>query len=138
MISIKPLEEVFISQFVKVHIDCWKETYENIFPKKVIENRQRTAKKRESYIYDNLRKQDHFYYCLYNDFEIIGILIFSIKEQIGLLDALYIKKEYQKKGYGTKLIKIAESIWLNHQIKNYEIYVFKFLESNTFFKNKMQ
>lgn len=135
MITIKPLEQNDISKFVSVHLDCWDETYFALFPSEVMESRRNKKSTFEEHILKRLKEdENYFYYCLYDDFQMVGILIFSILDETGILDALYLKKEYQRQGYGSNMIKLMEQILKDKKITEYSIYVFKLLPSNTFFE----
>lgn len=136
MIQIKPLEINQIKAFVEVHLKCWEETYMGIFPAEVIESRRQKQGEREQHILRRLQEDsNYFYYCLYDDFQIVGILIFSILDGVGVLDAIYIRKEYQRKGYGMSFIQIMESILKERNIEKYSVYVFQLLNSQAFFEH---
>ncbi len=137
MITIKLLEEMNVKEFVTVHLKCWEETYFGIFNEEVFHKRFQKKEERIHHIKQRLlEKEKYQYYCLLDNTEIVGIMIFSILDQHALLDALYLKKEYQKKGYGSKMLSILEKILKQKQIKEYSIYVFKILPSNEFFIKK--
>jgi len=136
MIQIKLIEARDVPSFVSVHLDCWKETYGAIFPSEVFEVRVQKREQRIQHITDRLQTDSYFYFALYDDFHIVGILIFSILDGIGLLDALYLKKEYQGQGYGTSLLKVMEEVFLNHQISEYHVYVSPLLSANAFFEKR--
>ncbi len=70
---------------------------------------------------------------MYDDEDIVGIMIFSILDYRGLLDALYLKKDYQNQGYGTKLLQVLELTLLSQGIQEYIVYVSQFISSNQFF-----
>lgn len=135
MITIKPLEVNQIPAFVDVHIACWEQTYYAIFPDEVMESRKQ---KRQDFIrHINKRiaeDKNYFYYCLCDDFHIVGILIFSIIDDVGVLDALYLMKDYQNLGYGKKMMQLMERVFHDQGIMEYSIYVFQILSSNLFFK----
>lgn len=133
MISIKPLEENEISKFIEIHLKCWEETYFAIFPKEVIQGRWEKFDKRKEHIKKRLKNDNYFYYCLKDDFNIVGILIFSIIDNTGILDAIYIKKEYQHLGYGKKLLNIAKKVLKERDIKECYLYLFKMLPNKDFF-----
>ena len=135
MITIRPLEISKVEQFVDVHLACWEETYYGIFPPEVIDIRKRKKMDRINHIKKRiLENSNYFYYCLYDDFQIVGIMIFSIIDGVGVLDAIYLKKEYQRKKYGMKMIGVLERVLETRQISKYYIYVFKILPSKAFFE----
>lgn len=137
MIRIKPLEKRMVPQFVLVHLSCWKETYRGIYPEEVFEVREQKKTERMEHIVQRISSpSNYFYYALYDDFTIIGILIFSIIKGVGVLDAIYLKKNYQRRGYGTQLIKIMENVFQKHEVWEYSVYVSNFLPSNDFFVKK--
>lgn len=135
MIAIRPLDSSQIEQFVLIHLKCWEETYYGIFPPEVMKSRWNKKEERINHIQKRiLQDSNYFYYCLYDDFNIVGILIFSILDEVGILDAIYIKKEYQKQGYGIKFLNILENILIHKGIKEYVVYVLKIIDSNSFFQ----
>ena len=136
MIEIKKLTKEKVAEFVTAHLKCWEETYVGIFPPDVMESRWKKKDDRVTHITNRLYHSDYYYFSLTRNDEIIGLLIFSIIDEIALLDAIYIMKPYQKKGYGTKLLEFMERILKTQNITQYSVYVFKSLKSKDFFLKK--
>ncbi len=134
MIAIRPLELANIQSFVDIHLKCFEETYYGIFPQEVIDVRWNKRNDRVLHVQKRmLEESNYFYYCLYDDFHIVGIMIFSILDGVGILDALYLMKDYQGYGYGTKMLQQMESVLEERGVLEYSIYVFPILKANNFF-----
>lgn len=133
MIQIKPLIASEVADFVKVHLACFQDCYHGIYSNEVFEVRRRKENQRIEHIKRRLKAKDCFYCALYDDEDIVGIMIFSILDYRGLLDALYLKKDYQNQGYGTKLLQVLELTLLSQGIQEYIVYVSQFIPSNHFF-----
>lgn len=136
MIQIKPLILSEVARFVDVHLSCFKECYHGIYASEVFDVRERKRLERIEHIKRRLKAKDCFYCALYDDDNIVGILIFSILDYRGLLDALYIKKDYQNQGYGTKLLQVLELELQKLGISEYIVYVSNLILSNQFFLHR--
>jgi ribosomal protein S18 acetylase RimI-like enzyme len=136
MIQIKPLVFKEIACFVDVHLACFKECYQGIYNAEVFFVREKKKNQRIEHIKKRLTSKNYFYCALYDDQEIVGILIFSILDYRGLLDALYIKKDYQNLGYGTKLLQVMELQLQKLGISEYIVYVSNLIPSNRFFERR--
>ena len=138
MIQIKMLTEDFVPQFVDVHFECFRDCYQGIFAQDVFDVREAKRMQRIEHILTRLKQgsHDYFYYALCDDFSVVGVLIFSIVNQQGLLDAIYLKKEYQRCGYGTKLLQAMELTFQQFGIQEYVVYVSKLISANEFFQKK--
>lgn len=134
MIQIKSLSPSMVPAFVDTHFTCFRDTYQGIYAEEVFQVRENKRNARISHIIDRLKhSKDHFYCALCDDFNVVGILIFSILDGHGLLDALYIKKEYQHQGYGTRMLQVLELTLQKQGILDYTVYVSKLIASNAFF-----
>ena len=137
MIRIKPLERRMVPQFVLVHLSCFKETYWGIYSEEVFEVREQKKTERMEHIMKRIEvPSNYFYYALYDDFTIIGILIFSIIKGVGVLDAIYLKKNYQRRGYGTSMIREMEKVFQSHGVWEYSVFVSSLISANDFFVKK--
>lgn len=137
MIQIKPLEKRMVPQFVLVHLACWRETYYEIYSEEVFEVRNQKKSERIQHIMDRIsQNSNYFYYALYDDFTIIGIMIFSIIGGKGILDALYLKKNFQRRGYGTNMIRFMEQVLKERGILEYSVFVSNLISANDFFLKK--
>lgn len=133
MMQIKPLPFSSVRDFVSVHLKCWEETYYGIFPTDVFVSRKKKLKDRVEHIKMKLQEPGYHYYALYDDFQIVGILIFSTLDDIAVLDALYIRKAYQREGNGKKMLDFMEDFLKKEGFSSYSVYVLKMLPSNKFF-----
>ena len=93
---------------VEINIKEWKNTYKGIFPDKFLNN---LTKKEEESIEKYKNKLNEYIVCKINN-KVVGFLRFG-KNKKGYNDnyaeiyALYIDKDYQRKGIGTALINYA-------------------------------
>ena len=102
---------------VEINIKEWKNTYKGIFPDKYLEN---LSEKEEESMKKCKNKINEYIVCKIND-QVVGFLRFG-KNKKGYNDnyaeiyALYIDKDYQRKGIGTALINFAfENLKLNYK-----------------------
>ena len=134
MIQIKSLSLSMVPAFVDTHLACFRDTYHGIYAEEVFQARENKRDLRISHIIDRLKQsKNHFYCALCDDFNVVGILIFSILDGHGLLDALYIKKEYQRQGYGTRMLQVLELTFQKLGVLDYTVYVSKLISANAFF-----
>lgn len=106
------------TELARVHVDSWKETYEGIMPKEVLD--KKSYEKREGLWRKILQEQhSHVYVAKTVDGKIIGFADGG-KERTGSygydgeLYAIYILKEYQRNQLGKKLLKaVAADIYEN-------------------------
>ena len=97
MIQIKPLEINQVPAFVDTHLQIFRDTYEGIYGEEVFRVREAKRDARIEHITKRLKMKTNYFYCaLWDDFQIVGILIFSILDGHGILDAIYIKRKYQQ------------------------------------------
>lgn len=134
MIQIKPLEINQVPAFVDTHLQIFRDTYEGIYGEEVFRVREAKRDARIEHITKRLKMKTNYFYCaLWDDFQIVGILIFSILDGHGILDAIYIKRKYQQKGYGTKFLQILEFTLQKFGVLDYTVYVSKLIQANQFF-----
>ncbi len=93
---------------VEINIEEWKNTYKDIFPDKFLEN---LSEKKEESIEKCKNKINEYIVCKINN-QVVGFLRFG-KNKKGYNDnyaeiyALYIDKDYRRKGIGKALINFA-------------------------------
>ena len=97
-----------VKSIVEINIKEWKNTYKGIFPDKFLNN---LTKKEEESIEKYKNNLNEYIVCKINN-KVVGFLRFG-KNKKGYNDnyaeiyALYIDKDYQRKGIGTALINYA-------------------------------
>lgn len=123
MIQIRDLEIDSVSQFVKLHLNLWQETYYSIFPESLYESRKKKESVRIEHIRRRIGHPDYHYVEVYDDFQLVGIMIVTTSLKEGLIDAIYLKSDYQRKGIGRLLLQKAEEIFREKEIKEYSIFV---------------
>ena len=108
IIEYKNLNNRFTNNQIRDFIDaCMKE-----FLNRQFEDLQDVMDMKEHYI----KNGGNFWIAIDED-KIIGTIAFENRENIGILKRLYIKKEYQHKGIGTKLYNIFEEYIKKTNIK---------------------
>lgn len=112
------LKEVTINDIetlVELNINIWKETYEKILPNPFLEslkkNKNALVKEEEERFIDDKLDGTRKYLLIIDD-EAVGYLIIGrcdIEEYNGLgeINALYLTKKVQNKGYGKKILEKA-------------------------------
>lgn len=118
VIIMEYLKEVTIKDIetlIELNIKTWKETYKNILPVSFLESLHKNKKElikeeEERFIDDKLDGTRKYLFIL--DEESVGYLIISrcdIEEYNGLgeINALYLTKKVQNKGYGKKILEKA-------------------------------
>ena len=100
-----------VKNIVAINIKEWKNTYKGIFSDKFLEN---LSKKEEESIEKCKNKINEYIVCKINN-QVVGFLRFG-KNKKGYNDnyaeiyALYVDKNYQRKGIGASLINFAFKI----------------------------
>lgn len=115
-------------RIVEININEWKNTYNKIFPSEVF---KKLDNKQEESVEKCIKKIEEYIVCEENN-TIIGFLRYGpnkkqYNEQYGEVYALYIDKNYQKKGYGEKMICYA----FNIMKKKYKYVLISTLENNS-------
>jgi len=115
-------------RIIKINTNEWKNTYRNIFPSEFLEM---LDNKQEESIQKCIKKIKEYIVCEENGI-VIGFLRYGLNkkqynEEYGEIYALYFDKEYQKKGYGKKLICYAFDLMK----ENYKYALVSTLENNT-------
>ncbi|ENQ3078787.1 GNAT family N-acetyltransferase [Bacillus sp. WLY-B-L8] len=105
-------------ELARVHVDSWRETYDGIMPKEVLD--KKSYEKREALWLKILKEQQsHVYVAKTIDGKIIGFADGGKErtgsyEYDGELYAIYILQEYQRNQLGKKLIKaVAADLYEN-------------------------
>lgn len=116
------------NQIIQINIDSWKETYKNIFDEKLLNNLDN--KKEESIEKCKNKINEYIVYEINN--KVVGFLKYgknkkNYSDEYAEIYALYVDKNYQKQGIGTKLINYS----LKLLKKDY-----KYILVSTLIKNK--
>ena len=93
---------------VAINIKEWKNTYKGIFPDKYLEN---LSERKEESVKKCKNKINEYIVCKINN-QVVGFLRFGrnkkgYNDNYAEIYALYIDKDYQRKGIGTALINFA-------------------------------
>jgi len=136
-----------IDALAKIQVDTWKTTYQGIISQDYLQNL--TYKEKEIKWKQRFEKQDQntvIYVAETNNQEIVGYIIATLEnfnpflallqanKYIGELCAIYILKEYQRKGIGTELVKLVVNILLKRQIKSMIVWILKGNRSYQFYE----
>jgi GNAT superfamily N-acetyltransferase len=129
-----------IKGLARVHYESWKTTYTGIFSDQVIANR--TYEEVEANWRPRLEKKADKYQCFLaetGEGEIVAFAECGVERtnnyQVdGELYTLYILEEYQKKGIGTELFKMAIGHLLEHEIRSMMTWVIKNNGSRIFYE----
>ena len=123
---------------IKVSIDTWRTAYRDIFPADFLNNlsyEDSEAKWRQRFT--NPDKNKFFYIAETDSKEIVGFALGNleqndlthnvpgIEEYIGELMAIYVLKEYQRRGIGLNLVKLIVKRLLEHNINSMVVWVLK-------------
>ena len=123
---------------IKASVDTWRTTYQGIFPANFLNNlsyEEGEDKWRQRFI--NPERDVFFYIAETDTKEIVGFALGSleqydltlkipgIKKYVGELMAIYVLKEYQRRGIGLKLVKMVVERLLENNIKNMIVWVLK-------------
>ncbi len=132
---IEKAKESDAKSIIKINIKEWKNTYKNIFPtiflKKLSQKENESIKKCQN-------KINEYLVCKIND-KVVGFLRFGqnkkgYNENYAEIYALYVDKDYQKRGIGTSLINFAFKE-LKHNYKYVLISTLIQNDANIFYKN---
>jgi GNAT superfamily N-acetyltransferase len=123
---------------IKVSIDTWRTTYIDIFPAELLNNLSyEDSEAKWIQRFTNPEKKTFFYVAESNSKEIIGFALGSfeqsdpapnipdIEKYIGELKAIYVLKEYQRRGIGVKLVKMIVDRLLEHNINTMIVWVLR-------------
>ena len=119
---------------VRINIDSWKDTYNNIFPNSFLNS---LDNKYESSVTKCIKNINEYVVAVESNnivgFARIGKNKKNYNDEYGEIYALYIKKEYRKKGVGKKLLEYSFNTLKN----NYKYCIISTLidnKANNFYK----
>jgi len=120
--------------FFQTHLDCWKETYELFFQPEVFLKREVRANERINHIKTRI-ENNYPYFVLELNNKIEGIMILTVdpRNNLGIIDSLYIRKKYQRQGYGTEFLNLALNYFKNLGYLNVTTFCIQGLPANQFF-----
>lgn len=132
---IKKAVEIDVEALFNAHIDCWRETYTEYFSESVFKKREEGKKERVEHIKNRIKKGNP-YYLLMDGINVVGLMILSVNttNKSGMIDAIYIKKAYQRNGYGKELMTMAIHYFDAINYKPVYVACLKGLDSNQFFE----
>ena len=119
---------------VKINIDCWKETYKNIFPDDLLNNLKSKSN-------DNILKcqnKINEYIVYVKDNKVVAFLRYGINQKnysslYAEIYALYVDKEYQDIGIGKLLVDYIIKL-LKKDFKYVLVSTLKENSANTFYQ----
>lgn len=127
-----------VAGIIKVSIDTWRTTYRDIFPADFLNNlsyEDAEAKWRQRFT--NPERHIFFFIAETESKEIVGFALGNLEQNdptpsipninkyIGELMAMYVLKEYQRRGIGVRLVKLIVERLIEHNINSMVIWVLK-------------
>ena len=127
---IRTANEEDAERIVKIHLNSWRSTYSNIFPKEVFDKQESEYNTRVENIKYVLLEEDKIVktFICYGD--VRGDKYKDYKE----IYSIYIESNNQKKGYGTKLIKYCFNMFKDNGYKKVIIRCLKENTANEFYQ----
>lgn len=129
-------------------INLWREQYQlhnDIDPVYYVPNSSNQDKVFEKYIKKAIINDSPNILVARDNDKMIGFITFDIEEnnyidtnikKFGEIIEIFVKKEYRKKGVGTKLIQKAEKFFINQEIKDVKIASSSFNDNASKFYDK--
>lgn len=127
------------ARIVRIHLNSWRSTYSNVFPKEVFDKQESEYNTRVENIKNAIRKGTSNYVLLEEDNMVKAFICYGdargdkykgCKE----IYSIYIEDNNQKKGYGTKLIKYCFNIFKKEGYKRVIIRCLKENTANEFYQ----
>jgi len=127
------------ARIVRIHLNSWRSTYSNVFPKEVFDKQESEYNTRVENIKNAIRKGSSNYALLEEDNMVKAFICYGdargdkykgCKE----IYSIYIESNNQKKGYGTKLIKYCFNIFKKEGYKRVIIRCLKENTANEFYQ----
>ena len=127
-----------VAGIIKVSIDTWRTTYRDIFPADFLNNlsyEDAEAKWRQRFI--DPERHIFFYIAETDSKEIVGFALGNLEQNdptpnisdfnkyIGELMAIYVIKEYQRRGIGVRLVKLIVERLIELKINSMVVWVLK-------------
>ena len=123
---------------IKVSIDTWRTTYREIFPPELLNNLSyEDSEAKWQQRFTDPERNIFFYIAETDSKEIIGFALGSLEQSdptpnipdivkyIGELKAIYVLKEYQRRGIGVSLVKLIAERLVEHKIDSMVVWVLK-------------
>ena len=127
------------ARIVRIHLNSWRSTYSNVFPKEVFDKQESEYNTRVENIKNAIRKGSSNYALLEEDNMVKAFICYGdargdkykgYKE----IYSIYIEDNNQKNGYGTKLIKYCFNIFKKYGYKRVIIRCLKENTANEFYQ----
>ena len=104
------------ARIVRIHLNSWRSTYSNVFPKEVFDKQESEYNTRVENIKNAIEKGSSNYALLEEDNMVKAFICYGDARGDKYKDykeiySIYIEDNNQKKGYGTKLIKYCFDIF---------------------------
>jgi len=97
-------------RITRIHLNSWKTTYESFFPEEIFINQEKSFDVRNKNIKEAIIKDDEYHYIVFEENKkILGFACYgkgrgNKYENMGEVYSIYLERENQRKGIGTKLI----------------------------------
>jgi ribosomal protein S18 acetylase RimI-like enzyme len=123
-----------------VHVESWKTTYQGIVPSSYLA--QLNVSEREQLWKRGLQQQKHYIFVVEEDGKVCGFISGGKNratqgkeaEYEGEIYAIYLLKEAQGKGYGTKLVKALVDDFQRERIRSMVVWVLADNPSRRFYE----
>ena len=123
---------------IKVNVDTWRTAYQDIFPTDYLNNLSyEEGEEKWRKRFNNPEREIFFYIAETDAKEIVGFVLGDLEQYdltlkipgsrkyLGELRAIYVLKEYQRRGIGLKLVKIVVERFLEKKINSMIVWVLK-------------
>lgn len=127
------------ARIVRIHLNSWRSTYSNVFPKEVFDKQESEYNTRVENIKNAIREGSSNYALLEEDNMVKAFICYGDARGDKYKDykeiySIYIEDNNQKKGYGTKLIKYCFNIFKKEGYKSVIIRCLKENTANEFYQ----
>lgn len=127
------------ARIVRIHLNSWRSTYSNVFPKEVFDKQESEYNTRVENIKNAIEKGSSNYALLEEDNMVKAFICYGDARGDKYKDykeiySIYIEDNNQKKGYGTKLIKYCFNIFKKEGYKSVIIRCLKENTANEFYQ----
>lgn len=136
---IRSASEGDAERIVRIHLNSWRSTYSNVFPKEVFDKQESEYNTRVENIKNAIREGSSNYALLEEDNMVKAFICYGDARGDKYKDykeiySIYIEDNNQKKGYGTKLIKYCFNIFKKDGYKRVIIRCLKENTANEFYQ----
>lgn len=127
------------ARIVRIHLNSWRSTYSNVFPKEVFDKQESEYNTRVENIKNAIEKGSSNYALLEEDNMVKAFICYGDVrgdkyKECKEIYSIYIESNNQKKGYGTKLIKYCFNIFKKAGYKRVIIRCLKENIANEFYQ----